>query len=857
MDHRNNIPGNKHNRTKTAGRYGQRVASLYNRYRRLHHRGSTAGRTWKLLLAATLILPLLAVFTLGVAAAAAYDLYIKDLPSLEKLEKRQVFKTTKIYDRNGQLLYELWDPQAGRRTVVPLSEMPQTIIDATIATEDAHFYENPGVDPLAILRAAWQNYTGRQVVSGASTITMQLVRNVFFTSEERYQQTLSRKIKEAILAYQLSQRYSKDHILEMYLNEIYYGNLSYGIEAAAWSYFGKHARDLTLGEVSMLAGLPQAPSEYNPLLNYKAAKQRQAEVLERMVKQGYITAEQAEKAKNERLTFARQGFDLRAPHFMMYVRNLLERRFGPEKLYYGGLQVQTSIDSNLLAIAEKAAREHIAKIKNRNANNAALVAIDPKTGEILVMLGSVDYYDPSIDGQVNMAIAERQPGSTLKPFTYVTAFERGLTAATVIMDQPIEFPGDSRQRIYRPHNHDWKWHGPVTVRRALAASLNIPALLTLKYIGIPALLDTAHKMGITSLTDPNRYGLSVTLGGGEVKLTDLTFAYAPFANNGRQVGAAVPLPERQPGMREYEPVAILKVTDADGKVLYEYKPGEGKQLITPQQAFLINSILSDDEARQGTYGRHSFLSLSRPAAAKTGTTDDYRDGWTIGYTPDLVAGVWVGNANNEPMKDVYGVAGAGYIWHNFMEDALTYLNKPPTPFPKPEGLVQAQSCALGRTDTAWNSPMVTEWFIKGTEPHKGLDGSPGGWILDVTTTRRDDGLPEVQTVQRPILTCASWPGVWPAAPTPESRTPPSPTAVTEPAPAKVVVPSVVGLPEAEARRRIEAARLKNTYANYQGHDALPESVLQKVPIGHVLSQTPEGGTIVAPSTTVYLAVRKD
>ncbi|MBI2861276.1 MAG: PBP1A family penicillin-binding protein [Chloroflexi bacterium] len=669
-----------------------------------------------------LFLAVLLFFAVGLAlttsagvAVAAYTALTQQLPSPDALVQRKIFQSTWIYDRNGQLLYELWDPQGGKRSLVPLTDLPQYLVDATVATEDARFWENPGVDWQSIVRAFLQNIQGQEVVSGASTITMQLVRNTLFTQKERYDQSYARKIREALLAYQIYQHYSKEEILQMYLNEIFYGNLAYGVEAAAQTYFGKSAKDLTLGEATLLVGLPQAPEDYNPLHNLAAAKRRQAEVVDLMVRHGYLTEAQAQQALDEKLTFAAQRSEIEAPHFVMYVRELLERRLGPEAIYTGGLHVYTTIDLGFQKMAEQVVAEQIAKVRQYNANNAALVAIDPRTGELLAMVGSADYFNTEINGQINMATAERQPGSTLKPFTYVTAFGQGMSPATMVIDRPMTFPSGAGQPPYRPNNHDGKFFGPIRLRQTLAASRNIPALIVLQKVGIPAMLDTAHRLGITTLTDPNRYGLSVTLGGGEVKLLDLTYAYGAFATDGLQIGAPVPANEQQPGMREYEPATILKITNDAGDILYEYKPPPPKRVLDERLAYLITNVLSDDEARSSTYGRHSSLELSRPSAGKTGTTDDYRDGWTMGYTPSLVAGVWVGNADRSPMQGVYGIAGAGAIWHAFMERALE--GTPKENFTRPQGIVEVEICDLsGLLPTELCPKKTKELFVQGQEP---------------------------------------------------------------------------------------------------------------------------------------------
>lgn len=641
----------------------------------------------RLLLTGSAVLIFLAA--LGFAAVmAAYAYYARDLPDPGTLTQRQLFQTARIFDRNGRLLQELNNPAGGQRTIVPLSDMSPLLREATIAAEDASFYDNPGFDPRAILRAVYQFIRYGSPQSGASTITQQLVKNTLLGPE----QTAERKIKEVFLALELSRRYSKDQILEMYLNEINYGNQAYGIEAAAEVYFGTTARDLTLPEAALLAGLPQAPAYYDPFTNLPAAKQRQAYVLGQMERTGAITDDQRMAAEAAPLPFRARSDtgSHEAPHFVDYVRQLLEQQFGTEALYRSGLQVTTTLDLDAQHAAETAARDHIDAIRDRNATNAALVSIQPSTGEIVAMLGSVNYNDPSIDGQVNVALAERQPGSTLKPLTYLTAFAKGWNPATMVFDVPTTFGG-----TYTPLDFDHKFPGPMRVRDALAQSRNIPAVEALEFVGIPDMLATAHRLGIEDLRDPDRYGLSVTLGGGEVRLIDLTYAYATLANRGEQAGELVPADSQQPDVvhRQRQPVAILKVTDSSGHVLYQYDQPPSVEVEDPRLVYQITSILSDDTARAPTYGANSVLDLAdRPAAVKTGTTDDFRDAWVVGYTPDLVTGVWVGNDDNTPMKDVLGAAGAGQIWHDFMSDALA--DTPSTPFAVPQGVVEAEVCAL-------------------------------------------------------------------------------------------------------------------------------------------------------------------
>ncbi|MGQ9516732.1 MAG: penicillin-binding protein 1C [Anaerolineae bacterium] len=639
----------------------------------------------------------LVTFALGALALAValfgYVYIALQLPPAEELTSRVAsFVSTRIYDRNGVLLYEIDDPHGGRRTLVKLSEISPYLIQATIATEDANFYQHPGVDPVGLARAIYRAVQEREATIGGSTIPQQLVKLVFLSPER----TIRRKIKEAVLAAEISRRYSKDEILAIYLNEIYYGNRAYGIEAAAEVYFGKRASDLTLAEAALLAGIPQAPAVYDPFANPKATRERRSQVLRLMVKNGYITEAEAQAAEAEPLPTARMPLDLKAPHFVMYVRQQLEQRYGPEVLYKAGLQVTTTLDYSLQVIAEEQVRQHVLALGDRHVTNGALVAIRPATGEVLAMVGSRGFFDPDIDGQVNVAVRPRQPGSAIKPLTYLAAFERGWTPATLIWDVETEFP-DGANPPYKPVNYDGKFHGPVLVRQALGNSYNVPAVKALQFVGIPGLLDMARRLGITTLNRQD-YGLSLTLGGGEVTLLELTSAYATLANGGVRVPPAV----------------ILRIEDAHGRVLESYSPAR-EQAVSPQHAYLITHILADNEARQPTFGPNSVLRLSRPAAVKTGTTNDFRDNWTVGYTPDLAVGVWVGNNDNTPMQNVSGVAGAGPIWHDFMERALT--NMPARDFERPAGIVEIEICADSGTIPSEACPQRRmEIFAEGQGP---------------------------------------------------------------------------------------------------------------------------------------------
>ena len=638
-----------------------------------------------------------------------YFWLVRDLPSVRDLDAGMALPSTRIYDRQGNLLYQIADPDSGVNQVISLDEMPPCIVEATIATEDANFYSHPGVDIEGIVRAVWINVRGGEVVAGGSTITQQVARNLLLDPGQRAERTVTRKLRETILAIELAQTYSRDEILALYLNQTYYGNLAYGVQAASQAYFGKPVAELSLAECAMLAGLPQAPSLYNPLANPEAAKDRQRIVLDLMVKHDYLAQTEADRAYDEELAYAATPFPIEAPHFVTAVWTQLERDF-PDALYDGGLEVVTTLDLDWQHAAEDAAVRHLERLNDppagepsHNAHNAALVALDPYSGEILAMLGSPNYFDDSIDGAVNAALAPRQPGSALKPFTYAAAFDPEQpdpwTPATMILD--VETPFVTRRlESYTPANFGLVEHGPVLVREALASSYNIPAVVALDHVGVDVLSQLVTDLGISTLSDTSRFDLSLTLGGGEVRLVELTGAYAALANGGYRV----------------DPTYILEVRDSDGNVLLDRRDiGVGNRVLDPRVAFLLTDILSDNDARTPSFGPASALSIGRPAAAKTGTTTDFRDNWTVGYTPNLVVGVWVGNADNTPMVEVSGISGAGPIWHEFMRRVL--LGQPELPFEVPDGVVRAEVCAVsGLLPTPYCPQTRWEWFVEGTVP---------------------------------------------------------------------------------------------------------------------------------------------
>ena len=693
--------------------------------RRRQHRSSRGKGNVLLRIAGAILAAGLSVvamtLALGLAVGAGvYYYYARDLPPAEEIGLRtaEAFETTRVYDRTGEhVLYEILDPEGGFRTMIPLQQIPEDLRNATIAMEDKTFYENPaGINIEGMLRAFVNNLRGLPV-QGGSSITQQLIRNVVMTPEERFALSYARKIKEVILAYELTRQYpgleGKDQILEWYLNTVHYGRLAYGVQAAAETYFGKDVQDLSLAESAMLAPIPQY-SLLNPLDDFEAAKRRQELYLDQLYLQGYISADEAQAAKSEEIKIVPQRFDIDAPHFVMFVRQQLVEKYGSDRVYGGGLQVRTTLDLDIQQEAEQIARDHIEEIGEEHAvTNAAAVVTRPSSGEILAMVGSLDYFDSSIDGQVNVAISERQPGSSFKPFTYATALEQGYTPATMIMDVRTSFP-DVGGVPYVPENYTRKFYGPVRLRRALAWSLNVPAVALIHQLGLSEVLNTAHRLGIETLTS-GEYGLSLTLGGGEVTLLDMTYAFGVFANGGVMAGNPVPPERLRPGFRELDPVAVLEVTDSRGNVLEQFDGPRTREVLRSQVAFLMNDLLSDNDARARMFGIDSPLHLDRPVAAKTGTTTNYRDSWTIGYTPQVAVGVWVGNSDNTQMKSLPGVRGAGPIWHDVMEYVVAPL--PVEEFPEPSGMTRMEVDATsGLLPTEYSPSRVTEIFIRGTEP---------------------------------------------------------------------------------------------------------------------------------------------
>ncbi|MCU0678849.1 MAG: PBP1A family penicillin-binding protein [Planctomycetes bacterium] len=624
-----------------------------------------------------IILSLFTVFLLFLLSGLITIAWLsRELPDPNHLIEREMAQSTKIYDRTGAtVLYEIHGNE--KRTLVSLQEIPDYVKQATVAIEDKDYYQHGGISLWGIFRGVVVRILSGKSPQGGSTLTQQFVKNAILTPER----SIIRKFKEWILAYRLEKTFSKEEILQMYFNEIPYGSTAYGVEAASQRYFAKSVKDINLAEAAILAALPQAPSKYSPYgPNIELLVGRQHYILDKMLEQGYITEPKAEAAKQYKLIFAKPTANIIAPHFVMYVKEKLAEKYGEKAVEQGGLKIYTTLDLYKQKIAEDVIAERTPQNEEKyHASNTALISLDPKTGQILAMVGSRDYFNEEIDGQVNITTSPRQPGSSLKPLVYAAAFLKGYTPNTILYDVVTNFSNDPN-KPYEPHNYNNKEHGPVTIRQALAGSLNIPAVKAIYLAGINNVLDLASNLGYTTLNDRDRFGLSLVLGGGEVKLLEHANAYSAFAREGF-----------------INPVTgILKVEDKDGKVLEEFASAE-KRGLDPKIARLVNDILSDNNARSFIFGANNWLTLAnRPVAAKTGTTNDYRDAWTIGYTPSLVAGVWVGNNDNSEMKrGADGGVVAAPIWHDYMERVLG--DTPVEVFKKPEITVTGKAVLDGLT----------------------------------------------------------------------------------------------------------------------------------------------------------------
>lgn len=700
-------------------------------------------------------LPIIGIATLFLIFNYFY--IFRDLPSPTRLTNPQVIaQSTKILDREGRLLYNIYSTQ--NRTIIPLSEIPEHMKQATIAIEDKDFYRHGPLDPRGIVRALSQIIFQRKL-QGGSTITQQLVKSALLTPER----TVQRKMKEVLLAFVTERIYSKDKILELYLSQVPYGGATYGIEAAAETYFGKKAKDLTLSESTLLAGLPSAPTLYSPFgAHPELARERQKEVLRRMVEDGYLSGEQAEAAEKEEFRFSQQA-DIKAPHFVLYVKQLLVDRYGEKVVEQGGLKVTTTLDLTLQEYAQATVSAEIEKIAKLRVFNGATLVTKPATGEILAMVGSRDYFadsEPSgcsqgtacqFEPHVNVTLAHRQPGSAIKPINYAAGLGKGVvTLASPFIDKQTCFPNPGRQP-YCPVNYDGRFHGVVQLRFALGNSYNIPAVKMLKVNGVTDMIATASAMGISSFTQPERYGLSLTLGGGEVTMLEMATAFGVFANGGYRVDL----------------VPILKVEDTNGKILDEYKPPEsplfGKKAIPESVAFLISHILLDNNARSSAFGTSNQLVIpGKTVSVKTGTTDDKRDNWTVGFTASTVVVTWVGNNDNTPMHPslASGTTGAAPIWNKIMRYALR--NQPNESPKKPDTVVGATVCAdygnvvnppAGGEGETPPCPTRFEYFIKDfTNPHVKIERQQVA--IDKTTGQiaKDGQTDNVEVREETVLT---------------------------------------------------------------------------------------------------------
>lgn len=695
-----------------------------------------------------IILSVLAVFFL----LFFYIFY--NLPNPYQLKNFQATPlSTEILDRNGKVLYEIYKNQ--NRTPVKLKDIPSYIGKATISIEDKDFYRHGGIDLLGGVFRAVRDTLLTQNVQGGSTITQQLIKTSLLTPER----TIRRKIREIILAVWTDKIYSKDQILEMYLNQVPYGGSAYGIEQASQMYFNKPAAKLTLNEASFLAGLPQAPSLYSPYLNPELSIARKNTVLKKMLEQNLIDKNTYDKTINQKLDIKPPQNIIKAPNFVFYVKGILEEKYGADVVEEGGLKVTTTLDLDIQQNAEKTLKDELEKIKDLNVSNGAVLVTRPPTGEILAMLGSVDYF-ASPSGAFNVTTALRQPGSSIKPLNYAIGIDRKLvTAATVFIDSPTCFTAGGQPQAYCPVNYDGKFHGPTALRFSLGNSYNIPAVKMLADNGVKNFVASASAFTITSFTNPENYGLSLTLGGGEVRMTEMAQAFSAFANRGT--------PKKL--------IEILKVEDKFGKTLFKYenpnfvadvkKPMSapnslsitGQKAVSPETAFIISHILLDDNARSAAFGAGSFLVVPGHAVSvKTGTTDDKRDNWTIGYTPNFLTVVWVGNNNNTPMNPFLtsGITGAAPIWNKIMKDVL---KQQPDLWPvKPDTVVGRQVCwdsgdlMVKKDDGTESCQPRFEYFIAGTEPK---DSHISKMIVPVTV---DDKLapanfPDAQMKEKTII----------------------------------------------------------------------------------------------------------
>ncbi len=699
----------------------QTIGGLFLGATTIRRRSKRSLRPWVWLALAGLVIVLAGFFYL-----------LRDLPSPTKLQTGDSYAvSSQIFDRNGVLLYEIIGDE--HRIPIKLADLPEHVTQAVVAIEDKNFYTHWGFDVAGIVRALRANITGGQV-QGGSTITQQLVKNALLTREK----TITRKVKEGVLAVITELIYSKDEILEMYLNYISYGGTSVGIEAAAQTYFDKPAKDLTLAEASLLAGLPQAPTTYSPFGSTpEKGKERQQAVLRRMAEDGYITKIEEAAAASEPLKFAISRSDIEAPHFVFYVRDLLYEEFGVDVVERGGLRITTTLDLELQKAAEASLSAELATLERYQVSNGAALVVKPNTGEVLVMVGSKDYFDSENDGQVNVTLAERQPGSSIKPLMYATAFQdKTLNPGSLLIDAPTCFTS-AGQKPYCPKNYDGSYSGPVPVRRSLANSLNITAVKALRTLGVERFIEMATALGITTWTDPSRYGLSLTLGGGEVRMIDMAQAFGTLANEGVKVPLSPILKiEDYKGTVFRELDREKRVADLEFLSEYDEKTaGDLTRVMNRAPAYLVSHILQDNAARQQAFGLRSELVIpNQIVSVKTGTTNELRDNWTIGYTPEFLVATWVGNNDNTRMNGriVSGVTGAAPIFNDIMRFILA--DREPVWQDKPPDVLSAQVCAHGMPPSPGDNCQAKdqELYWDQSIPSRSLAVRKNTWI-DPTT----------------------------------------------------------------------------------------------------------------------------
>ncbi len=683
-------------------------------------------------------------FSLGIITLVCfvYVQFFYDLPNPHNLDNFPSKLTTQILDRNGKLLYKIYKDE--NRTLITLDSLPQQVKNSFLAAEDKDFYNHKGFSVPGLFRALYKNVVDNKA-EGGSTITQQLVKNTLLTNEK----TLTRKIKELILSVEVEFAYSKDKIFEMYLNQVGFGGTAYGIQEASMQYFNTDAKNLDIAQSAFLAGLPQSPSQYSPFGDHpELAKSRQQLVLGQMLKDGFISNDQFQQASNEKLVFNTNKTEIKAPHFVMYIKDLLTEQLGENVVNQGGLIVTTTLDLDLQEKAQEIVTSEVDGLKNYHVTNGAALVTNPKTGEILAMVGSKDYFNLNEDGQVNLTLALRQPGSSIKPLNYALAFENGYSPGSVLEDKPISFnlPG---QAPWTPKNYDGKFHGFVTLRTALGSSYNIPSVILLSKDGVQNFANLATKMGITTWTDPSRFGLSMALGSLEVRMVDMATAYSTFPNQ----GITTPL------------ISILKVEKSNGEKIYasgclnqpktanigntaaaaEETDCLSHQTISPATAYLISDILSDNSARTPAFGPNSVLNIKNAVVAvKTGTSNDLRDNWTFGYTKDFLVSTWVGNNDNTPMSNIAsGITGASPIWAKIVQTIL--INKPETITSStvPQDLVKIPICILTGTLSCDGCPTRYDYFVKGTEPKTACDPAKIKEILNPSPSPSGQPTPQI------------------------------------------------------------------------------------------------------------------